>query len=146
MNNNNLPEGQSICKHCGKRSEVAAKQKDGLCLSCVVDKGELQARGGDFYEYDIYLNECLKHRFIEYSEVCVSCNAVRHVYGGTVGAESVEEAQGNLFRMFNIEHPKDYGCRSLSVSDVFSIDGVFYSIQSIGCGVINRPANIIERT
>jgi hypothetical protein len=32
-----LPPGEAYCSRCGKRSEIAAKQEDGLCLSCIID-------------------------------------------------------------------------------------------------------------
>lgn len=46
----NLPPGEVFCSKCGRRSEIAGKQKEGLCLSCVIDsnttgEGEVKSDG-----------------------------------------------------------------------------------------------------
>lgn len=58
------------------------------------------------------------------------------VFSGEVSAENLEE----IFRIFNIEHPKDYTGRSLSVSDIVEIQyegkNEFFFCDSIGFKMI----------
>ena len=50
------------------------------------------------------------------------------VFSGDVPCDSLED----VYYMFNMEHPAGYRGRSLSVSDVVEIDGVFYFCDSFG--------------
>jgi len=38
----------------------------------------------------------------------------------------------DLFKIFNIKHPKDYKGRSLSVSDIVKLDNKYYYCDSLG--------------
>lgn len=65
------------------------------------------------------------------------------VFTGEVNAENLED----VFRIFNIEHPKDYTGRSLSISDVVEIQyedySEFFFCDSIGFKMIIFDKNLI---
>jgi len=54
------------------------------------------------------------------------------VYTGQIKEESELHALEKLFEIFNINHPKDYRGRSLSISDVIAINGATYYCDSVG--------------
>ena len=62
---------------------------------------------------------CLAHGGINLSEY-------QTVYTGVIPQswDSVEYALDRLYSIFNTQHPKDYTGRSLSVSDMITIQGI----------------------
>ena len=61
----------------------------------------------------------------------VSAEDYTYIYEGEI-SESKDSVLESLWRMFNIEHPKDYYSRSLSVSDIVVIDDVAYFCDYFG--------------
>ncbi len=49
-----------------------------------------------------------------------------------------ENVLDELFRIFNVAHPKDYRGRSMSVSDIIEIHGHYYYCDSYGWEKVNK--------
>jgi hypothetical protein len=54
------------------------------------------------------------------------------VYEGEVEGPDVETILEKLFTLFNILYPEDFEGRSMSVSDVVELEGVYYYCDHIG--------------
>lgn len=76
----------------------------------------------------------------------VDAEIYRRVYEGSIEANNLED----VYRIFNIDRPKDYKGRSLSVSDVVEIVGAeskesgFYYCDSIGFRKIEFDAGAVK--
>ena len=77
--------------------------------------------------------------FRSLKELCIACGGeipaefYESVYTGEIGAKTLED----VYRIFNLEHPKDYQSRSLSVSDIVEVHisprkSEFYYCNSAG--------------
>ena len=55
-----------------------------------------------------------------------------HVYDGEFESETVNKALDEIFCLLNMCYPEDYHARSLSVSDVVTINGTPYYCDSFG--------------
>jgi len=53
-------------------------------------------------------------------------------YYGQIKAKSFRDVPDKLFEMFNINHPKDYLGRSLSVGDIVIVNGMMFICCGIG--------------
>jgi hypothetical protein len=64
----------------------------------------------------------------------ININRYKTVYKNSIKLQfdSELEVLDNLFRIFNIEHPKDYKGISMSVGDIVEIFGKFYYCDSMG--------------
>lgn len=54
------------------------------------------------------------------------------VWRGNIESETVDEALDKLFYIFNMDRPKEFCGRSMSVSDVVMLDGKYYYCDSFG--------------
>lgn len=54
------------------------------------------------------------------------------VYEGDIDGKSTTDCLEKLFRIFNMEHPKDFKGHSLSTSDVVELDGGNFYCDSTG--------------
>jgi hypothetical protein len=61
-----------------------------------------------------------------------SLNDYEVVYEGEIEDYSIEYTLEKLFDMFNIFYPEDFKGRSMSVSDVVELEGVYYYCDHIG--------------
>ncbi len=82
--------------------------------------------------------------FMKHNEGIIPKSIYDCVFTGEIEAENLED----IFRIFNIEHPKDYTGRSLSVSDVVEIQyedkSEFFFCDSIGFKMIVFDKSLIE--
>ena len=64
----------------------------------------------------------------------INLNDYKVVYEGVIipNEGPIENTLEELFEIFNIDHPKDYTGRSLSVSDIVEIDGENYFCDAFG--------------
>ncbi len=53
-------------------------------------------------------------------------------YYGQIKAKGFKDVTDKLFEMFNINHPKDYTARSLSVGDIVIVNGMMFICCGIG--------------
>lgn len=60
------------------------------------------------------------------------------VYEGTIEDYSIEYTLEKLFEIFNMYHPEDFEGRSMSVSDVVELEGVYYYCDHIGFKKITK--------
>lgn len=54
------------------------------------------------------------------------------VYEGEIEGTNIGEVLEYLFRIFNIQQPKDFRGHSMSVSDVVCLDGKYYYTDNVG--------------
>lgn len=86
-------------------------------------------------EYRIYLNRAEPFApFQTWHRSALAC-----VYNGTIDAGDrtvdgavVQELLSALFELFNLNHPSDYGERSLSVGDVVWLGGAWFAVDRFG--------------
>lgn len=93
-------------------------------------------------EYTVYmLKDCEASAFKEFrsygwamSHGGVNIDEYEPVYTGRIEPRpSVSETLEAIFEMFNIDHPEDYKGRSMSTSDLVSLEGVgTFFCDSIG--------------
>lgn len=97
-------------------------------------------------KYSFYLNDAEdeRGRFRSMTEGYRQGDPLVLAYTGEVEADADLAVLEQLFRMFNMEHPKDYTNRSMSVGDVVILgDGDqrrAFSCASIGWQPIDMPS------
>lgn len=62
----------------------------------------------------------------------ISLEDYKPVYEGTIEDSSVEDILEKLFEIFNLYYPEDFEGRSMSVSDIVELDGVYYYCDHVG--------------
>lgn len=97
--------------------------------------------------YEIY--QCpptIPYFLLPYDETEFSFADYVHVYQGLISFEDDNQILENIFATLNIDHPKDYFARSLSVSDIIVISDCgekrAYYVQPIGFKQIEYPKSL----
>ena len=67
----------------------------------------------------------------EISEINFKERGYKQIYSACLKSEE-EQILEDLYYIFNVNHPKDYKGRSLSVSDIVKVDEQYYYCDSFG--------------
>jgi hypothetical protein len=86
------------------------------------------------FTYQFFINETLDitRDYVPSVEGYVPGAHMKLAYVGEIDGFSINIALETLFEKFNIDHPKDYTERSMSVGDVVVLNGVAYECASVG--------------
>ena len=97
--------------------------------------------------YEIY--QCpptIPYFLLPYDEAEFSFADYVHVYRGLTSGKDDGQILESIFATLNIDHPKDYFARSLSVSDIIILDNGgdkrAYYVQPIGFKQIEYPKSL----
>lgn len=93
------------------------------------------------FKFEIYQMESDNpNKFKELENTEINKSDYKKVYEGEVIVDSfiiIDQVLDKIFEKFNINHPTDFTCHSLSISDIVKINDDAYYCQPIGWKNIN---------